>query len=525
MSRAATFLACLAVALPLGAQEAAIADASITLSASGSAELWFELESGTEHRVRFEGEVVEVDGIGIGTYAGRGELESAWRSFLREHAGEDAATVRGGLIDLRHSLDEWGASGAVADREAARALGGRIDAILGLGAPVAAALDAPTAEPPANASGPFGPLQIVPGGLGFDVAGELERLRDALRRLGDSGEFAEDALAMIVHGDYEVAAANTIPGDVAVLDGTLRLAGDVAGDVLVLDGILLLDGDARVRGDVLQVGGEIDVGAGASIDGEILSDVRLEPLEPPARAAPDAPFTARDGSAEIRVQEGSAASGFGSRVRRNFSRATGGVVGTVSWFLVLAVFGLLFVRFGHRRLETVSDTVRLEFARSLAMGIAGEVLFLPVLLVLGVLVITWPIVPFFILAVGLAQVGGYLAVAHAAGEMFARRRFRSRWLERLRRSNSYYYIVSGLALLLLPFAAGAVMWVFGGAADFARGLIFLVAVVGTWVVVTTGFGGVLLTRAGGSSVVIDWSSDVAGDEAPTDASSTPGDEG
>ena len=130
------------------------------------------------------------------------------------------------------------------------------------------------------------------------------------------------------------------------------------------------------------------------------------------------------------------------------------------------------------------------------MGLAGEVLFLPVLLVLTVLVITIPVALFLIPAVGFAQVAGYLAAAHAGGEIFARRRFRSEWLERLRRSNSYYYVVSGLALLMLP---------------FVRGLILFVAIVGTWVVVTAGFGGVLLTRAGGRSVVIDWSADSAPD--------------
>ncbi|MYH09908.1 MAG: hypothetical protein F4143_07290 [Gemmatimonadales bacterium] len=221
--------------------------------------------------------------------------------------------------------------------------------------------------------------------------------------------------------------------------------------------------------------------------------------------------------------------GLGSRLARNFGRAAEGVIAAGCAFMVLAALGLLLVYFGRRRLETVSDTVRLEFARSFAMGLAGEVLFLPVLLVLTVLVITWLVIPFFLVAAGLAAVFGYLAAAHAGGEIFARRRFRSEWLERLRRSNSYYYVVSGLALLVLPFAAGAALWVFGGAADFVRGLILFVAIVGTWIVVTAGFGSVLLTRAGGRSVVIDWSADSApGDGASagaaTDRPSAPADD-
>ena len=374
----------------------------------------------------------------------------------------------------------------------------------------------PAGETAPGIPGQPGPMQIVPGGLGFDVTGELDRLRDALGRLGDSGELIEDRLAMIVHGDYEVLAEATVPGDVAILDGTLSLAGSVEGDILVLDGALVLGGGARVRGDVLQVGGEVDFGEDASrVEGEVLANIRLTPSEPSARAAPDAPAVRRVESFEAPVQMRPAQPGLGSRLVRNFGRAAEGVIAAGCAFTVLAALGLLFVYFGRRRLETVSDTVRLEFARSFAMGLAGEVLFLPVLLVLAVLVITWLVIPFFLLAVGLAGLFGYLAAAHAGGEIFARRRFRSEWLERLRRSNSYYYVVSGLALLMLPFAAGAALWVFGGAADFVRGLILFVAGVGTWIVVTAGFGGVLLTRAGGRSVVIDWSADNVGDESPS----------
>lgn len=532
MTRALAFFACLAVALPASAQEVGIVDAAITLSAGGRAELWFELESGTEHRLRFEGEAIEVDGIGIGSFAERGGLGSAWRDFLREHAGEDAASVRGGLVEFRQFLEEWTSGEETADRDAARALAGRIDAILGLAvpSPAGAAPAPPAGEPAPDFSGRPGPMQIVPGGLGFDVTGELDRLRDALGRLGDSGGFIEDRLAMIVHGDYEILAEATIPGDVAILDGTLRLAGGVEGDILVLDGALVLDGGARVRGDVLQVGGEVDFGEAASgVEGEILSDIRLAPPAPPTGAAPEAPSVRRVESVEFPMQMRPAQPGLGSRLARNFGRAAEGVIAAGCAFMVLAALGLLLVYFGRRRLETVSDTVRLEFARSFAMGLAGEVLFFPVLLVLAVLVITWLVIPFFLLAAGLAGLFGYLAAAHAGGEIFARRRFRSEWLERLRRSNSYYYVVSGLALLMLPFAAGAALWVFGGAADFVRGLILFVAGVGTWVVVTAGFGGVLLTRAGGRSVVIDWSADHATGESAspgveTDPPSTPVDD-
>ncbi|WP_423924394.1 hypothetical protein [Candidatus Palauibacter sp.] len=495
-------LACFPGPLPASAQEVEIADAVITLSAGGRAELWFELEDGTEHRLRFEGETIELDGAVIGSYGDPGTIVVGWREFLREHAGEDGARVREGLRGFRALLAQWSTVQTGSERDAARALGLRLEEILepAVEAPAVARTDeGETGLRP-------GSLQIVPGGLGFDVGDRLERLRDALRRLGAAGESVEGDLAMIVHGDYRIPAETTITGDIAILDGTLSLAGAVEGDALLLDGTLLLVDAARVEGDVLRVGGELLFrGETATIGGEILSDIALAAPDPATEVAPQSPpgpaAEVVAGSARQRAR----GPGPGSLFLRNLGNAAEGLIGAISTLVGLVVLGLLLVYFARSRIETVSDTVRREFARSFAMGLAGQILFFPALLVLIVLVITWPVVPFFVLTVGLAGLAGYVAVAHGAGEMFARRRYRYAWMEGLRRSNSYYYVGSGLILLILPFAAGALLWVFGGAAGFVRGLIFFVAGLGTWVLVTAGFGGVLLTRAGSRSVVIDWS--------------------
>lgn len=361
-------------------------------------------------------------------------------------------------------------------------------------------------------------LQIVPGGLGFDVADRLERLRDALRRLGVSGESISDGLVLIVHEDHGIAADHTVPGDIAILDGTLRLAGAVEGDVLLLDGTLEMDDGARVAGDVLRVGGDIDLGEGtATIMGEILSDVVLAPSEPGEGIPPAASAAPEIIGVAVPVRQQPRRPGAVSRFADNVSTAAEDLGEVIAAFIGLAALGLVLVYFARRRLETVADTVRREFARSMAMGIAGQILFLPACLVLLAAIITWPILPFFLLCTGLAGLAGYIAAAHGAGEMFARRRLGHRWLETLRRPNSYYYVTSGLALLLLPFAVGAVLRVFGGAADLLRGLLMFVAGLGTWVLVTAGFGGVLLTRGGDRSVVVAWSGAEASPDVATAA--------
>jgi hypothetical protein len=106
------------------------------------------------------------------------------------------------------------------------------------------------------------------------------------------------------------------------------------------------------------------------------------------------------------------------------------------------------------------------------------------------------VIPFYILAFGLALLAGYLAVAHATGEVLAQQRYRYKWIERLRRSNSYYYVFSGLAVLLLPFALAAALELFGGWLSFLRGLTMFVAVSATWVAITAGLGAAILARGG-----------------------------
>ena len=190
--------------------------------------------------------------------------------------------------------------------------------------------------------------------------------------------------------------------------------------------------------------------------------------------------------------------GFVSRVGHNIGHAIGGIVATLGWLIGLGILGALAVYFFRPRLEVVADTARLNLGRSFGVGLAAELLFVPIGLVLVVGIVTWLVIPFYVLAAAIAVPVAYLAVAHAAGEMFDMQRYD--WAERLtfRRSNSYWYVWTGLALLLAPFAIGSAFFVFGGFLGFIRGLLFFAGGVITWAAITTGIGALILSRAGGS---------------------------
>ena len=86
--------------------------------------------------------------------------------------------------------------------------------------------------------------------------------------------------------------------------------------------------------------------------------------------------------------------------------------------------------------------------------------------------------------------GGYLAVAHAIGETYTRRRMAQG--ATLGSPNSYRYLLAGLTGLFVLWAAWSVFGWVPVAGEIVRGAAVLV----TWLMATVGFGAALLSRAG-----------------------------
>ena len=188
---------------------------------------------------------------------------------------------------------------------------------------------------------------------------------------------------------------------------------------------------------------------------------------------------------------------------RHVGRGVAGVLSLLVTFAVLFGLGFGLIFFGGRRyLEGVADATREATMRSFLVGIAASFLMIPVF-VLGIVVLAISIVgipalliwvPAFPLAIVLSLLLGYIAVAHSAGEAFAERRFYGGdWFSR---ANSYYYLITGLGLLLLFFLAGNVVVMAGPWLGFLRGILGFLGGVLTWAALTTGLGAVLITRAG-----------------------------
>ncbi len=174
------------------------------------------------------------------------------------------------------------------------------------------------------------------------------------------------------------------------------------------------------------------------------------------------------------------------------------VAGLFGTLVALASLGFGALFFVPQRLEVVAATVRKSPIRAFFAGLFAQPLLLPalvtliiglVLTVVGILVIPVAIIG-FVLAVAAALVGGYLAVARVVGEIYVHRRgqtgqYTSGW-------STYRYLLYGVVGLLLIWAPAILLrWV------PAAGVILTVtALVFTWAMATTGFGAVILSKAG-----------------------------
>ena len=67
----------------------------------------------------------------------------------------------------------------------------------------------------------------------------------------------------------EIPVGRTVVGDVSVLNGPITVAGHVTGRVLAINADVLLRRGARIDGDILVVGGEVEGADNASVGGEI----------------------------------------------------------------------------------------------------------------------------------------------------------------------------------------------------------------------------------------------------------------
>ena len=295
-----------------------------------------------------------------------------------------------------------------------------------------------------------------------------DRIRSALQPEGDLRLTIPGGTAR--RGDYSVGSDESLTGHLLVVDGNADVYGTLRGNLVTVKGDVVVHRGGVVSGDILTLGGQVR-DRGGEIGGEVRT-LQSAALLPAARA------------------ESEQLSPIQSVLRR--------LAGVLGVFLTLSVLGFGLVMFGRQNLEVVSDTVSHSFGRAFVTGLLGQILLLPtfgmlvvglILSVAGILLLPFAIAVFAMLVV-VGVVGGYLAVAHAMGETYTRRRMALGVM--IGSPNSYRYLLVGLMALASLWAA----WALFGWVPVAGSIVWGAAFFLSWLLGTAGFGAALLSRAG-----------------------------
>lgn len=285
---------------------------------------------------------------------------------------------------------------------------------------------------------------------------------------------------------YQVTGARIgVAQDIHIREGE-----EVTDGVFVLGGSLRVDG--RVRHDVVVVGGDVHLGPRADVGGDVLVAGGALIRDQGSRLAGRVSY--------LSFGEWWRNTGvFGWRPRMEFGPVgrwltLAATIGRVSVLAVLMAMVLLIARAPVAR---VGRAAAAEPVRAAVVGLAAEVLFLPLLLVLsvafGITIIGLPIVFLLVpLALALAFVAlilGFTALACRLGE----------WLEdRLgwRPRSAFLATAAGLFLIVTPTLLARVLGVTPEPLRLAAFGVLVAGAIAEFLVWTIGLGATLLTGFG-----------------------------
>jgi hypothetical protein len=435
--------------------------------------------------IALSGGQVLVDDELVGSYTRGDALDLAWRSLLGDVISLDDGP-------LAEALTSWSPP----------------EDLPGSALDVAEAVDVALEE---ALTLPEAAEDLEPGvEISLSLTDESAILEALLKRSGALRGLAEafesttpDQFILRVGESIRVEVGEVLDQSLVLVDGDLELRGTIDGDVVVTHGTVrlreggLITGDLRVvDGEVESLGGEV---SGALLTSSLEDAVALDTRDLRQLRKEMEKEIRRDLRASLESERKSSSHSFWNPFR-NVGRAIGGLLENLVTLLILAVLSMVIVHFGRERLEVVATTVRRAPAQSAMVGLAGGFLLIPVwvlgIVALAVSIIGIPVllawVPLFPIAVGVAALLGYVAIARNVGEWVADQEYRG--LEWIRGSNTFYVVLTGLGALMLPAIVASLVRILG--VGLLQGLLGFIGSSITFIALAIGFGAVLLTRGG-----------------------------
>ena len=279
-----------------------------------------------------------------------------------------------------------------------------------------------------------------------------------------------------VGGDVFVKDTEAVGDDVVVVLGSAHVDGRVDGDVVAVGGSVYLGPKARVRGGVTSVGGGVERATGSSVNGQI-NEVKV--------SFPSVgPF--------VRIRPWQDWSWFSSPFGRWME-----LIGTLVRVMLLGLFAALVVAMAPRAVRRVADRVSTEPWRAGLVGLAAQILFIPLLvltvIILAISIIGIPLlllVPFAILAAIIVALLGLTGAGCALGQ------FVSRQSGSATAQNLLPSLLIGLAVIWALTVIARFVGLAGMSIRVIVGGVLVAGFLIEYLAWTVGLGGVLLSRFG-----------------------------
>jgi hypothetical protein len=258
--------------------------------------------------------------------------------------------------------------------------------------------------------------------------------------------------------DIMVEENEKVDGDVVAVGGDVTVKGTVTGDVVAVGGDILVTTTGVIEGDASSIGGDIEKEKGAEIRGK-----RFRTFLPKIFLTPPTFFGAFQGLALF------------ARILK---------------IMLLLFLGIVVISIVPKNVAKVKDKVRQDFLKSALVGFAGEILIIPVFLLLIVTIIGIPVAilvePLLILA---ALILGYTGISYFIGEKL-------REGTSLKPDSPMMTLVIGILAVESVLLLARVVGIFG---HFLFAFSWILTFIGWmiwYVAITVGFGASILTRLG-----------------------------
>ncbi len=280
-------------------------------------------------------------------------------------------------------------------------------------------------------------------------------------------------------GDVRIEEDEKIAGAVVVFGGSATIAGVVNDDVVVIGGDLFIEETANIKGSAVCMGGEIIRTPKSRVGGQEISLGSF-------------PYVSAFGPVF----------GYGHRIGRFWHPGFGILAGLVGIVLIL-FFGAGAIFFFPRPIERITATIEARPVKSGFVGLLGEILLLPLFIVVSIILcvsiigipLLFLVIPLAILAVIAAFFFGYVGAGIFAGRKIGGRADMSL-------DSPYQVMVIGILALLAFDILSAVVGLTGDALWPIQAFFGFIGGIICYLAATIGFGAVIMSKFGTHSFPI-----------------------